>query len=75
MDEYTEYYVTTQGDTWDTIAFKIYEDEYKAQQIMQDRKNITLLDYQVFPSGIIVHLPRISEEAEAEADMPEWRRS
>lgn len=73
MEEST-YYTTIQGDTWDTIAFKFYGDEYKAQQIMQDRENITLLDYQIFPSGITVHLPVISEEQEAEADMPEWRR-
>ena len=71
---YKEYHVTTQGDTWDTIALKYYEDEHKAQQIMQDRENITLLDYQIFPSGILVHLPILSDEQEAEADMPEWRR-
>lgn len=68
------YYITVQGDTWDTIAFKIYGDEFKAQQLLQDRENITLIDYQIFPSGITVHLPVISEEEEAEADMPEWRK-
>lgn len=73
MEEST-YYTTIQGDTWDKIAFQFYGDEYKAQQIMQDRENITLLDYQIFPSGITVHLPVISEEQEAEADMPEWRK-
>ena len=43
---------TIQGDTWDTIAKRIYGNELRAQDLMEARENIRLLDYQVFPAGI-----------------------
>ena len=67
-------YTTIQGDTWDLIAFKVYGDEFKAQELMQTRENIELLDYQFFPSGITVHLPVFSEDDETMNDLPAWRR-
>lgn len=67
-------YTTVSGDTWDRIAKVAYGDELKADHLMQDRENITLLDYQVFPSGVTVHIPEISEESSYEDDLPDWRK-
>lgn len=64
---------TVQGDTWDTIAKRVYGDERKAQELMEERANITLLDYQVFPGGITVATPELPEE-EAGNDLPAWRK-
>lgn len=62
-----------QGDTWDTIAKRIYGDELKAQALMEARENIRLLDIQVFPAGVVVATPDLTEETAAE-DLPDWRK-
>lgn len=67
-------YITISGDTWDIIARKAYGDELKADRLMQERENLPLLDYQVFPSGVVVTIPDISEEDAYEADLPDWRK-
>lgn len=43
---------------------------------MEARENIRLLDTEVFPAGVEVFVPEVSEEASfVEADdLPEWRR-
>ena len=46
MDRYT----TIQGDTWDSIAFKIYGDEYKVQLLME--ANREYMDIFVFSGGL-----------------------
>ncbi len=60
------------GDTWDTIALRVYGDARKAQLLMQERKNIRLLDYEVFPAGVVVATPPAPEEDLL--DLPPWRR-
>ena len=67
-------YTTISGDTWDVIAKKTYGDELKADWLMQQRENLPLLDYQVFPSGVEVYIPDISDEDAYEADLPDWRK-
>jgi phage tail protein X len=67
-------YTTVSGDTWDMIARQAYGDELLAHHIMQDRENITLLDYQVFPTGIEVYIPDLSETQTYDDDLPDWRK-
>lgn len=67
-------YTTVSGDTWDIIARKVYGDELKADHLMQERENFPILDYQVFPSGVTVCVPEISEEEAYQDDLPEWRK-
>ena len=64
---------TVQGDTWDTIARRIYGDELRAQDLMEERENIRLLEYQVFPAGITVMAPEV-EERNTLDDLPDWRK-
>ena len=64
---------TVLGDTWDTIAKRVYGDERKAQELMEERANIRLLDYQVFPGGIVVATPELPEET-ADSGLPAWRK-
>ena len=61
------------GDTWDTIARRVYGDEKLAQYLMQARGNIRLLDWQVFPGGLTVTIPDKPEKTEAD-DLPVWRK-
>lgn len=65
--------LTIQGDTWDTIAKRVYGDERRAQDLMEARANIRLLDYEVFPGGVRVATPELPDETPA-FGLPEWRR-
>ena len=64
---------TVQGDTWDTIALRAYGSVLRAQELMEARANVRLLDYQIFPGGIQVAVPDIEESAEPD-DLPDWRK-
>ncbi len=64
---------TIQGDTWDTIALRVYGSVLRAQELMAARENVRLLDYQIFPGGVTVATPEI-EEGTVTDDMPEWRK-
>ena len=66
MDDYT----TIQGDTWDTIAKKVYGDEKKLDVLMA--ANFDSLDYVVFPAGVAVNIPEL--DGQADSDLPEWRK-
>ena len=61
-------YTTTQGDTWDMIAKKVYDDESYTSLLMET--NPELLDYFIFPEGIVVTVPEKPEET---GYLPEWR--
>ena len=61
-------YTTIQGDTWDMIAKKVYGDETYTSLLME--ANPKLLDYFVFPEGIVVTVPEKPEET---GYLPEWR--
>lgn len=64
---------TVQGDTWDTIAYRVYGNVLRTQDLMEARENIRLLDFQVFPAGIKVAAPEIEENTPF-SDLPEWRK-
>ena len=63
-------YQTVQGDTWDMIAKKQYGDEKKMDILMMN--NFQLLDYAVFPAGILVSIPELS--GSEKQGWPEWRK-
>lgn len=63
-------YITTQGDTWDFIAKKVYGDEKYLDYLMVN--NFPLLDYFVFPAGVEVVTPILPKERMEE--LPSWRK-
>ena len=65
-----EEYRTIQGDTWDMIAKKVYGAERHLDYLMAS--NFELLDYFIFPAGIVVKVPELP--AERSEDLPSWRR-
>ena len=65
MDRYT----TIQGDTWDSIAFKIYGDEYKVQLLME--ANREYMDIFVFSGGLELKCPELT--LVQIVGLPEWR--
>ena len=64
-------YVTSQGDTWDSIAYDLFgSEEYMG--ILMDA-NLDLLDILVFSSGTVIQVPEEMPE-ETDEDMPFCRQ-
>lgn len=63
-------YTTIQGQTWDMIALEVYGSEFYAGYLMS--QNTKLLHYFIFPEGILLHVPALSD-SEAMVQQPDWR--
>jgi phage tail protein X len=66
-------YTTVSGQTWDQIAYEVYGNEYYCDRIMD--ANRELLDYFVFPAGVVMQIPDLEVIAEENVsdNYPEWR--
>lgn len=73
MANFTEY-LTTQGDRWDTVAFKAYGVATMVQPIIEANREVYLTE--IIPAGVRLLIP-IIEVAETEANsdlLPPWKR-
>lgn len=50
-------YIATQGDTWDSIAFKTVGDEFQFTTIVSDPHNEKISDIVEFAGGESVYIP------------------
>lgn len=68
------YYVTNQGDAWDLIAYKQLGSEIFTTDLIS--LNPTYKDIVLFPAGITLELPIVTDEDlnNAQADLSPWRR-
>lgn len=64
-------YTTVSGDMWDTIAKKVYGDEYRADALMQ--ANPEQIGVFRFDSGIVLQTPEL--ETEKSGSQPPWKVS
>lgn len=65
-------YTTTQGDAWDTIAYKLWGEERLAHMLMQ--VNPKHMDVLLFPAGVELCVPKIEKE-QKKMTLPPWRQS
>lgn len=63
-------YITTQGDTWDFISFKVYGEEHYIDKLIQ--YNSTYRDMTIFPANVELVIPEI--EIESVDTLPIWKR-
>lgn len=63
-------YIAESGDTWDSISFKIYEDEFKVELLMNANKD--LMHIFVFGGGERVKIPDLPEDVSS--SLPDWRK-
>lgn len=63
-------YIAESGDTWDSISFKIYEDEFKVELLMNSNKD--LMHIFVFSGGERVKIPELPEDVSS--SLPDWRK-
>ena len=62
-------YTTIQGDRWDTVSYKnLGSTEYVDRLMML---NLDYIDYYIFPAGIVLELPEISDE-DIRYTVPPW---
>lgn len=70
----TKIYNTTQGDTWDSIALKFYNNEKMMHHLLEaNPKYITIV---VFSANIKLTIPELdaSKLDVSSSDLPAWRR-
>lgn len=65
-------YTTTQGDTWDGIAYKVYGKGAMMTTLMV--ANQALNDTVIFEAGVTLTIPEISSP-EVSLTLPPWKRS
>lgn len=63
-------YIAESGDTWDSISFKIYEDEFKVELLMNANKG--LMHIFVLGGGEKVKIPELPEDVSS--SLPDWRK-
>lgn len=63
-------YTSTQGDTWDMIAYKVYGAESAMTQLIEE--NDDLAHIAVFPAGVKITCPPVPPETSH--ILPPWRR-
>ena len=63
-------YTTIQGDTWDLISYNLYGAEKYMRYLFE--ANWQYADMLVFPSGVVLNVPDLPEEADE--DLPFWRQ-
>lgn len=61
-------YKTTENDTWDLIAFKIFGDEKYTSHLLKANSELSRVVF--FPAGTILIVPEITEDNIG--GLPEW---
>lgn len=64
-------YITVQGDMWDSIAYTQLGSTSHTDKLIN--ANLRYREYYIFPAGIVLTLPEVSE-AEAESSLPPWKQ-
>lgn len=63
-------YTTVQGDKWDSIAFNQMGTTDHTDKLMN--ANTKYRDIFIFPAGIVLEIPDVSERSYD--DLPPWKR-
>jgi phage tail protein X len=65
-------YTTKQGDRWDSISYMVLGSErYMGQIIAANKQHREVF---LFPAGVVLEIPEISDSAESDDTVPPWRR-
>lgn len=64
-------HITTQGETFDGLALKFYNNEKLASAIIQ--ANLDYCDVLIFEAGVELKIPEVSAVTYPET-LPPWRR-
>ena len=62
-------YVTTQGDAWDAIAYRLWGEERFFMALVE--ANPEYLDVALFPAGVVLNVPPAPERL-LKQELPPW---
>ncbi len=65
-------HVTVEGDTFDALALKYYNDEQLASRIISS--NLDYCDVLIFEAGVVLRIP-IMDTVDTPETLPPWRRN
>lgn len=65
----TKSVTTSQGDTWDGLAYRLWGEERLFDRLM--RANPAHLDVVVFPAGVTLAVPDVAKPAQT-LELPPW---
>lgn len=65
-------YTTVQGDMWDSIAQYQLGSVAYTDKLM--RQNQQYLDLYIFPTGIVLELPKAKDLADTASTLPPWKQ-
>lgn len=63
-------YTTISGDTWDTVAYKVWGNEMYMDILI--KANLEHKDTFIFPAGVTLTLPEI--QIEVSESLPPWKQ-
>lgn len=63
-------YITILGDTWDSIAYKVWGNEMNMDSLIME--NLEHKDTYIFSAGVKLTLPEIS--LEVSKSLPPWKQ-
>lgn len=66
------YYTTKQGDMWDYIAWRVYNNEKMVEKLLNAEENRVIMDTYIFSAGVRVWCPEAAEQT-AVSDSAPWR--
>lgn len=65
-------YITTQADSWDSIAYRLWGDERHMNALLA--ANPDYIDALVFPAGVELVVPEAPARRVKEKELPPWLR-
>lgn len=67
---YPKKYVTTQGETWDTISLDFYGSPYRIKELIECNREYS--DVLIFETGIELNIPILEEKVST--TLAPWKR-
>ena len=64
-------YKTIQGDTWDSISYKFYENEKYISNLISE--NPEYREIAIFSANVLLKIPDISENEVSKTEFPIWK--
>ncbi len=72
MAEFIQH-ITSDGERWDTIAYKYYGDPFAYEQIIDANPSVPIVP--ILPSGIVLMIPVVEDDATLPSEeLPPWKQ-
>ena len=65
-------YTTVQGDLWDSIAYRQMGSTSHTDRLIN--ANLQYRDVYLFPAGVVLTLPEITDGGSSETNLPPWKK-